>query len=245
MKRLFKWLFRLVAVVAVLLGVLLLFLDYLARNALEKQLRKQIGLEVEISRLSIGLLKPVVTIQNLKVLNSSDFGGSTFIHLPLVQVEYNPQALLSRSFHLRIARLDLGELRIVQKKDGKTNLGWLRERHKDPAYSSPSGLKKAGFEFEGIDTLVLSIGKLIYLSERNPVESDEIYIGLKDETLKNIQSFRDLQPLLTRLALEKDVSFISQHLFRQSAESAPESGHPSPSSTEDIVQPRTGRVRTN
>ena len=211
MKKLFKWVFRLLLVLVLLILALIAFLDPIAKHLAQRQIRKETGLEVKIGSLSIGLRTPTITVENFKLLNSPEFGDSTFIDIPLARLEYNLEALRSKKIHLSRVRFNLGELHIVQNKDGKTNLQSLREREQKNASSASPGGAKA--EFDGIDTLVLTIGKLKFTSEKNPTNNTEIYVGLKNETVKNVKSAADLQPLFTRIALERGATFLSENLF--------------------------------
>src|ERR1043166_1568998 len=155
MKKLLKWLFRLFLVLVLLLALLILFLDPIAKSLAERQIRRLTGLEAVIGGLSIGLLHPTLSVQNFKLFNSDDFGGSTFIDIPALQVEYDLQAIRLKKIHFNLARLNLGELHIVQNKDGKTNLQALQDRQKFQSPSPTFGGAKA--EFGGIDTLKLTI----------------------------------------------------------------------------------------
>jgi hypothetical protein len=56
---------------------------------------------------------------------------------------------------------------------------------------------------------------LKFTSEKKPSDNEEIYVGLKNETLKNVKSFQDLQPLVARIALEKGIKFLSDGLLVQ------------------------------
>jgi uncharacterized protein involved in outer membrane biogenesis len=213
MKKLFKWMFRLILALLLLVLVLVLFLDQIAKSLTERELRSQTGLEVTIGRVSIGLRKPTLTIENLKLVNSSDFGGSTFLDIPELYAQYDLSALRSWKIHLNLVRFNLGELHIVQNKDGKTNLQALEEHRKQESPSSSSVGSKA--EFEVIDTLKLTVGRLKFTSEKNSADNEEVYVGLKNETLKNVKSLQDLQPLAARIALEKGIKFLSGSVFNQ------------------------------
>jgi uncharacterized protein involved in outer membrane biogenesis len=213
MKKLFKWMFRLILALLLLVLVLVLFLDQIAKSLTERELRSQTGLEVTIGRVSIGLRKPTLTIENLKLVNSSDFGGSTFLDIPELYAQYDLSALRSWKIHLNLVRFNLGELHIVQNKDGKTNLQALEEHRKQESPSSSSVGSKA--EFEVIDTLKLTVGRLKFTSEKNSADNEEVYVGLKNETLKNVKSLQDLQPLTARIALEKGIKFLSGSVFNQ------------------------------
>src|SRR6185503_15587880 len=128
MKKLFKWLFRLVLVLILLIVLLIVFLDPIAKSVVERRIRQQTGLPVKIGKLSIGLRQPTLSIENFKLGNSPDFGGSTFIDIPLLRVQYDLLALRSRRIHLNAVVLNLGELHVVENREGKTNLQAVQER---------------------------------------------------------------------------------------------------------------------
>jgi uncharacterized protein involved in outer membrane biogenesis len=211
MKKLFKWVFRLFLVLALVILVLILFLDPIAKAVAERQIRAQTGLEVKIGRVSVGLRSPTLAVEGFRLWNAPEFGDSIFIDVPAVSIRYDLEALRSRRVHLNLVRFNLGELHIVQNKEGRTNLQSLQER-KNPK-GSASGSTASRLEFEGIDSLVLSIGRLKFTSDKTPAKNEEAYVGIKNETLKNVKSPQDLQPLAARIALEKNLKFISENLF--------------------------------
>src|SRR6266404_4990669 len=213
MKKLFKWLVRLMLVFVLLIALLIFFLDPIAKSLMERQIRRQTGLDVTIGKLSIGLRNPMLTVENFKLINSPEFGDSLFIAIPQLLIQYDLQALRSRKIHLNLVALNLGELHVVQGKDGKTNLQALQEREKQK--DSGSGTGASAVEFECIDMLKLSIGKLKFTSDKNPARNEEAYVGMKNETVKNIRSMKDLQPLIARIALEKGLNFLSENLGGQ------------------------------
>ena len=79
--------------------------------------------------------------------------------------------------------------------------------------ASASG--ESGLEFTGIDTLRLTIGRLKFSSDKNSTLNKETYVGYKNETVKNVKSLKDLEPLIARISLEKDVDFLSDNLLSQ------------------------------
>ncbi len=66
MKKLFKWLFRLLLVLFLFVLVLILCLNPIAKFLTERQIRNQTGLDVTIGKLSIGLGKPTLAIENFR-----------------------------------------------------------------------------------------------------------------------------------------------------------------------------------
>jgi uncharacterized protein involved in outer membrane biogenesis len=219
MKKLFKWVFRLFLVLLLLIVLLILFLDPIAKAVVEARIRKQTGLPVKIGKLSIGLKQPTLSIENFKLGNSPDFGGSTFIDIPLLSIQYDLSALRSRKIHLNTVQFNLGELHIVQNKDGRSNLQALQARAKEKLSFSESGATPA--EFEGIDTLSLTVGRLKFTSAKNEARNEEAYVGYKNETFKNVRSFKDLEPFIARIRLEKKVQFLSDDLLKQGTNAVP------------------------
>jgi len=224
MKKLFKWVFRLVLVLLLLIVLLILFRDPIAKAVAERRIRDQTGLPVKIGKLSIGLRRPTLSIENFRIGNSPDFAGSTFIDIPLLRVQYDLPALRSRRIHLNTVLVNLAELHVVQNKDGKTNLQAVQERRKE--ISSSPGFGGRSVEFEGIDTLTLTVGRLKFTSAKNEARNEETYVGYKNETVKNVRSFKDLEPLITRIRLEKKVQFLSDELLKQGTNSVPSATPP-------------------
>ncbi len=234
MKKLFKWVFRLVLVLVLLIVLLILFLDPIAKAVTERRIRDQTGLPVKIGKLSIGLRRPTLSIENFKLGNSLDYGGSTFIDIPLLRVQYDLPALRSRRIHLNSVLFNLAELHIVQNKEGKTNLQAAQERAKEKS-SSGSGI--GAVEFEGIDTLTLTIGRLKFTSAKNEARNEEAYVGYKNETVKNVHSFKDLEPLITRIRLEKKLQFLSDDLLKQGTNAVPNAGPEAQKTQSNLTDP--------
>jgi hypothetical protein len=122
MKWLFKWLFRLFLFAVVLIVILLLSLNSILRVYVKHRIRAQTGMDAEIGRFSIGLTEPTVTIQNFKLYNPPSFGGTPFLDIPEVHVEYDRAALAKHELHLTFVRFNLNELDIVKNEAGRTNI---------------------------------------------------------------------------------------------------------------------------
>ena len=61
-------------------------------------------------------------IQNLKIHNSREFGGTPFLDIPEIHVEYDRDALARHEIHFKLLRFNLGELDIVKNQAGQTNI---------------------------------------------------------------------------------------------------------------------------
>ena len=121
-KWLFKWTLRLFLLGVVLAVIFFLSLDSLLRLLIEHNIRRQTGMEAEIGRFHLGLAEPVVEIKNLQLYNPPEFGGTPFLNIPEIHVEYDRPALSQGIIHLTLLRFNLGELDVVKSRDGQTNL---------------------------------------------------------------------------------------------------------------------------
>ena len=119
MKFAFKWLLRLAVLVVVLAVIFFLSLDTILRVTAEHRIRAQTGMDAEIGTFHFGLLEPVVTIKDLKLHNPPAFGGTPFLNIPEIHVEYDRDALRAGKIHLTLLRFNLGELDIVKNEAGQ------------------------------------------------------------------------------------------------------------------------------
>jgi len=204
-KWLFKWLFRLFLLAVVSIVILLLSLNSILRVWVEHRIRAQTGMDAEIGRFSLGLTEPTVTIQNLKLYNPPGFGGTPFLDIREIHVEYDRAALARHELHLTLLRFNLGELDIVKNEAGRTNifsLGVTWPSKKSGGGNGAADFKKqTGFEFKSIDVLNVSVGtaKFIDLKDQRLNRAQEI--GLENCVIKNVESRADLAGLGLLIAL--------------------------------------------
>jgi len=206
MKFIFKWMFRLFLLAVVLVIVLLLSLNSILRVYMEHQIRAQTGIDAEIGRFSLGLTEPTVTIQNLKLYNPPDFGGTPFLDIPEIHVEYDRDALARREIHLTLLRFDLGELDIVKNQAGQTNIFTLGlplplPEKKSGSPAAVNFKKETGFAFKGIDVLNVSVGTAKFIDLQDQRENRTQKIGIQDCIIKNVKSREDLAGLAVLVAL--------------------------------------------
>ena len=215
MKRAFKWLIGLflAVVLLVVVGVIVLLMSYnsILRATLERQIRAQTGMDVEIGGLKIALLSPTAEVRNLKIHNSREFGGTPFLDIPEIHVEYDRAALARREIHVTLLRFNLGELDIVKNQAGQTNifLGGIKLPAKNSGSGNPLAdfKKQSGYDFKGIDTLNVSIGKVKYIDLNNPQNNREQTIGIDELVIPNVKSETDLLGLAADIALRSDGFF--------------------------------------
>jgi hypothetical protein len=205
MKWLFKWLFRLFLLAVVLIVILLLSFNSILRVYVEHRIRAQTGMDAEIGKFSVGLAEPTVTIQNFKLYNPPNFGGTPFLDIREIHVEYDRAALARHELHLTLVRFNLGELDIVKNEAGRTNifsLGVTLPSKKTGGGKSAAAFKQqTGFEFQSIDVLNVSVGTAKFIDLKDPSNNRTQKIGLDNCVLKNVKSQADLGGLAVLIAL--------------------------------------------
>lgn len=208
MKKLLKWFFALALLVLVVVVVFLLSLDTILRVVAENRIRAQTGMTAEIGKFHLGLTEPVITIKDLKVYNPPDFGGTPFLNIPEIHIEYDREALAKNQIHVTLMRFNLGELVIVKNEAGQTNLlslGVAIPKKDKTSGSGSQGLKefkeRTGLEFKGVDVLNVSIGSAKYIDLKNPANNREQKFAIENQVVKNVQTPADLAGLALLVAL--------------------------------------------
>lgn len=198
-----RWAFRLLILAIVLVVALLLLKDGISKGLAESRLRAETGMEVRIGKFEIALFSPTVTIQDFKVYNPAEFGGGVFIDMPELHVEYSRGALWSRELHLRLLRLNLTEVNIVEAKDGRSNIGVLQALQKERARSTHTGLK-----FTGIDTLNMTIGRVRRMNMERPNKVQEVKVDFKNRILTDVKTGADLTGVVVEVVLKNGPALL-------------------------------------
>jgi uncharacterized protein involved in outer membrane biogenesis len=207
MRWLFRWVFRLLILLVVLVVAALLLLNTIAREITERRIERATGFEVKIGRMRVGIFEPRLTIENLVIYNSADFGGSPMVDIPELHVEYNRSPIFYSNYHFKLVRLDLARLNVVEDKQGIKNLDVLEKHSKksDEANSESSDGKTKGDKksFRTIDTLNLSLGRATHIDLRNPGKVEELSVDVRNQILTDIDSDRKLNNILLVILISR------------------------------------------
>jgi uncharacterized protein involved in outer membrane biogenesis len=209
-KKLLRWLFKLLFLLAALVGLLLLFRHSIVRALLEREIRKETGMEAFIGDVDVELGSPVLLLQNLRLFNPPGFDRGVFADFPDVYLEYDREALWHRQLRIRTLRLDLFEIHFQRNREGKSNFQLMAEQSRQRRAAPPSW---PDVKFAGIDSLTLTLGRFKYTDHKDPSKSDEVWLGVRNGTLKNVSSLKDLEPFLAKLAAEKHLQSVFEQLF--------------------------------
>jgi uncharacterized protein involved in outer membrane biogenesis len=210
MKWLFKWAFRVIALAILAVVLLLVFKDTILCLVAEHQIRAETGMDVKIGRFSSGLFSPVVTIENLKLYNTPEFGGTEFLIIPELHVEFDADALARQQLRIKLIRFNLAELDVVKNQAGQTNIVTMLAKM-PKGKIAPHGIHVGGrkFEFESIDVLNLSLGRTRFIDLKNHQNDREVALNLDNQVFNNIKTEGDVYGIMFLIWLRSGgASFI-------------------------------------
>ncbi len=181
MIRLIKWLFILtLAIVAAVVG-LLFSKDAIAKAAVEQQIRAQTGMDVKIGKFSLSVLSPIATIEKLTLYNTADFGGTPFLHIRELHIQFDREALAHRELRLKLLKLNIAELAVVKNDLGQTNIVALA--------TAPKPTKTSEMvDFKGIEVANFSISKVAYVDLKNQKNNRQITLNLQNLVVRDLKT---------------------------------------------------------
>jgi hypothetical protein len=210
-KWIFKWALRLFLLAVVLIVIFFLSLNSILRVLIEHNIRAQTGMDAEIGRFQLGLTEPTLTIQDLKIYNPPSFGGTPFLEIPEIHLEYDRSALAERNLHFTLVRFNLGELDIVKNAKGETNifvLGLGLPKNAKGA-KGENELKRRGIRFSGIDALNVSVGTLKYIDLKDQRNDRTQKVDIENQVIPNVKTRTDLAGLIVLIGLRSGDFFTA------------------------------------
>lgn len=213
MRFIVRWVLRLIFLLILLGTAVLLLKDVLLKSLLEKRWRSRTGVDVRLGGFELNLLSPVVHFQDFVYYNPAEFGGSPCLRLGEVYAEYYPSALALGKLHYKLVRLEVREIHLVQTSNGKNNLSAIqRVIQESLTHNLP------GFEFAGIETLNLSMGKLIFTQLGRMQHTREHELGIQNEIIRDIQSSDTLSSIIVKILWQKALSSWKEKIELPSVE---------------------------
>ena len=201
MKTFQSWFFRilwwLTFVVVFLVIIVLANRQWIVRQMVERQIRTATGMEPEIGDLTFNVSDPNVTLTNFKLYNPAEFGGTVFLDVPELHIEYDRAALRRSEFHFKLVRVNLREVDVVKNEAGATNLMSVVNALA-PRKSGGGGRTFAplnGFNFTGIDVLNLSIGTAKFVDLKDQHRNRMVAINLQNKIYTNVVTSANLPGL--------------------------------------------------
>lgn len=172
--------------------------DAIIKSTVVMGIRQVTGTAAEIDKFSLGLLKQKIRIEGLRVYNPSGFPEAVLLNVPQIVVDYDLRALLKKTLHMPLFRLNLQELTLVKNREGKLNVDFLKVTQKAKDDGKKTEVKKSEMIPMRIDTMQLTLGRVIFkdYSQGEEPKIQVFDVGVKDKTYKNITSANQLATLV-------------------------------------------------
>jgi hypothetical protein len=167
-------------------GVFFFVYNAMAARAVIQKFQTKTGTQITYTHFERGLFSSKVTASNVKVYRPADEGGALLLDVPQVYAHLNRKAWRNGIVRFEELHLTINTLHLSNPEE---TLQWIQSMLKGQA----SGEKK----FEGIDRLVLSWDK-IKIKENG--ETVTIKVGLRQEECLDVNSVKDLSPLMFKMA---------------------------------------------
>lgn len=191
-----------IAILLVLVLVLSVGKNIIAKTAVEKGVELVTGLKLRISKLNIGVINTLVGIKDLTLYNPKGYKDRVIVNMPEIYVDYDLKAIIGGKIHLNDIKINLNEFVVVKNEKGELNLDSLKVVKAQKEGKPPSEKEKAKAPDIKIDKLQLTIGKVIYkdYSKGGEPSVREFNINL-DETYRDITDPYSLVSLIVVKAL--------------------------------------------
>ena len=193
----FKILWWLTFVVIFLAIIVLANRDWIVGQLAERQIRAATGLEPEIGDLSFSVLEPRLTLHNFRLYSTAEFGGTLFLDVPELHLEYDRAALRRHELHITLMRVNLHEVDVVRNQAGATNImsaiNTMMPRKSEGGGRTVAPLN--GYKFTGIDLLNLSMGAAKFVDLKDQRRNRMVVIGIENQIYTNVVSPANLPGL--------------------------------------------------
>lgn len=185
-----KLLWKILAVLVILLVILFLARNVIARKSVEYGAKKMTGFPLEIGSVDLGLFSSKVDVHDLKLLNPPEFPEKMFVDMPQLYVDYRLGSMISGAPHINDMLINIKQLVVVKNNQGESNAQKLKG-----VVSSGGGSSKSSKYT--VDRLRIHVGTVTIkdFSHAKPTERN-VTLNV-DATYNNITDSTDI----TRLVL--------------------------------------------
>ena len=175
-----KLLWKILAGLVVLLVVIFLARNFIARVSVEYGAKKITGFPLKIGSVDVGLFSSKVDVRNLTLMNPPEFQEKMFVDMPELYIDYRLGSMLSGAPHFNDMLINIKQLVVVKTDKGDSNAMKL----KGVVFSGKSSSKYT------IDKLRIHIGTVTLKdyshpkpTEHNtPLDIDVTYANITDST---------------------------------------------------------------
>ena len=198
---------KLIFALAVVLVIVIVGKNAIAKAAISTGVRAMTGLNLRIDKMSVKLLGSSVGINGLRLHNPAGFSEKMMIDVPEIYVDYDPAALVAGRVHLEEVRLEIKEFLVIKNEKGALNINALKPvqeaektKGQPPAPKEPAQAKKP--MSLKVDRMRLRVGRVVYKDyTQGPNPRVEEYAVNIDEQYQNITNPQALAGLIVARSL--------------------------------------------
>jgi uncharacterized protein involved in outer membrane biogenesis len=128
-----RFLVRILMVLAVLVVVTFLLLNFITRKVVEVGVKHKTGFPLQIGSVNFGVFGGNLEVQNLQLMNPPEFEQKMFVDLPAFKVDYRTLSMLTGSPHINEINVNVAEVIVVKNAKGQTNAQVLQARVNPPS----------------------------------------------------------------------------------------------------------------
>lgn len=196
-----KKLFGFLVFIVVLVAILVLARNVIAKTAVTVGVQKVTGLNLDIGKFDLGL-DSSLDIEDLKLANPKGFEEETMVDLPKVAVAVDLPAILKGKVHVKNINLHLREFQVIRNKDGVLNLDALKpvEQAKEGKVEEPTQEKKKT-DLQ-IDHIKLRIEKVVFRDYSKPITIKKDFNVNIDQEWNDVTDPQQLVRAIVRTALK-------------------------------------------
>lgn len=176
-----KLLWKILAVLVILVVILFLARNVIARMSVEIGAKRITGFPLEIGSVNLGLFSGKVDVRDVKLMNPSEFQDRLFVDMPQLYVDYQFGSMLSGAPHINDILINIKQLVVVKNDKGDSNAMKLK------GVVSSGGSSSTKYR---VDKLRIHVGTVTLkdysrggLGERQyPLNIDATYNNITDST---------------------------------------------------------------
>ncbi|MSR64228.1 MAG: hypothetical protein EXS18_00415 [Verrucomicrobiae bacterium] len=187
----------LIGALVALVFVVLIGRIVIIRMSVLPMVRSLTGCDASVGRVSVGTFSSYIVIQDLKIINPSDFVEKRLLNAPEIYIEYKLTSLLSSHMKFPKIRLKIEEVVVVKNEKGESNLA--RSMASKSKSEGRGGVASTGTFFGEVD---LSLGRVIHIDYSKVSGGKPL---TKETTLNYHFTYRDLSDSDLKKIVMQDV----------------------------------------
>lgn len=195
---------KIVMFVVVILIVLILAHNVVAKALVEKGVHRVTGMPLSIGKLDINFQNNFVDIESLVIKNPEGFQDTNLLEVPKIYVRYSLSDMLKRKMHFENIEFNMKQFTVVKNKAGELNLDRLKALQGTQQKPAPEVAKKPKAPSKPvpiqIDIMRLKLGRVVYTDLAAGSPDKTVLINL-DQTFQNITDLNSVIRLIVLQAM--------------------------------------------